>query len=494
MLQEFRKGFAGRRFGLRSLVTVAFCSLLGGLLLASGFNLTGVSIAQTPPSVLPAPLDGPRVEGSFAPIAERLSPSVVNIRVTKVQKVEFGMPQLPGGPFGEYFEKFFGDRGGFHGSRPVQGAGSGVIISSDGFILTNNHVVDNAEEVMVTLSDQREIKAEIIGRDPKTDLAVLKISGERELPAARMGDSEALRVGDWVLAIGNPFGLGHTLTSGIVSAKGRVIGAGPYDNFIQTDASINPGNSGGPLFNMSGEVIGINTAINPSGQGIGFAIPIDTAKPLIPQLVKDGEVTRGYIGVNIQSLTPEVAKAFELKDSKGALVAGVVTGGPADKAGIMSGDVIVSFNGKAINDSHELPAIVASTPVGEQSSVTVLRDGRKKDFRLEVAKLPSDDQRAERPGRPAQDKWGLELQNVDPQIARQLRLDVDRGVVVTDVKPGSPADKASMQNGDIILEVNRKGVSSVEEFRQKAADGGDKGSLLLLVQRGGSKLYVALAG
>jgi serine protease Do len=246
---------------------------------------------------------------------------------------------------------------------------------------------------------------------------------------------------------------------------------------------------------MKGEVIGINTAINPSGQGIGFAIPIDTAKPLIPQLVKNGEVTRGYIGVKIQSLTPEIVKALEIEDSRGALVADVIAGGPADKAGIKSGDVILSFNGKAVKDSHELPALVASSPIGDKATVKVLRNGREEDFRLEVAKLGTDDRRAEGSNQPSsQGKWGLELQNIDPKMAQRFGLDGDRGVVVVNVKPGSPADKASMKRGDVILEVNRKGVESVEELKEAIDRGKDKESLLLLVHRDGTKLYVALNG
>ena len=224
--------------------------------------------------------------------------------------------------------------------------------------------MEGAKELTVTLADKGEFKAQVVGRDPKTDIAIVKIDAGENLPAASIGDSDQIKVGDWVLAIGNPFGLGDTVTSGIVSAKGRVIGAGPYDDFIQTDASINPGNSGGPLFNMKGEVIGINTAIIPEGQGIGFAIPVNTAKPLIPQLEANGEVTRGYLGVNIQSITPDLSKALKMEQSKGALVAEVVPGGPADKAGIKAGDVIVSFDGKPVRDSHDLPAMVAATTIG----------------------------------------------------------------------------------------------------------------------------------
>lgn len=494
MYRRLKSSISGRNFGLKSMTTAALGSLLAGLVLASGLNLTGPLNAQDFPPIIGSASGSPVIENSFAPIAERLAPSVVNIKVTKVRKAGHEMRGMPDGPFGEYFGRFFGEGGGFGEARPMEGAGSGVIISDEGYILTNNHVVEGAREVLVTLADKREAKAEIVGRDPGTDLAVLRITGEKNLPAARMGDSSVLKVGDWVLAIGNPFGLGHTLTSGIVSAKGRVIGAGPYDNFIQTDASINPGNSGGPLFNMKGEVIGINTAINAAGQGIGFAIPIDTAKPLIPQLIKDGGVTRGYIGVNIQPLTPEIVKALELEDSRGALISDVVPGGPAEKAGIKSGDVIISFNGKTVKDSQSLPTLVAATPVGEKATVTVLRDGREKNLRLEVSKLRTGADRAESREQPARGKWGLSLRNIDPRATQRFGLDADQAVVIAGVTPGSPADKAAMQRGDIILEVNRKPVKSVEEVEEKVAEAKGKDVLLLLVQRNGTKLHVALKG
>ena len=284
-----------------------------------------------------------------------------------------------------------------------------MIISSDGYILTNNHVVEGAQEVEVTLNGGKEFKAQIVGRDPKTDLAIVKIDAGKSLPAANIGDSNALRVGDWVLAIGNPFGLNQTVTSGIVSAKGRVIGAGPYDDFIQTDASINPGNSGGPLFNMSGEVVGINTAIIAQGQGIGFAIPINTAKPLIPQLEAKGEVTRGYLGVNIQTVTPELASALRLEDPKGALVADVVPGGPADKAGIKRGDLIISYDGNSVGDSHDLPALVAATSVGKEVPMTVMRDGKEHKISARIARLESEGTKLAEAKQSAHGKLGLQV-------------------------------------------------------------------------------------
>jgi serine protease Do len=272
-----------------------------------------------------------------------------------------------------------------------QGTGSGVIFRADGYILTNYHVVDGADQVLVTLNNEQEYQAHVVGRDPKTDLAVLRIQASEALPVATLGDSDALQVGDWVVAIGNPFGLDHTVTAGIVSAKGRVIGAGPYDDFIQTDASINPGNSGGPLLNMRGEVVGINTAIVPNGQGIGFAIPINTAKPLIPQLVSTGKVTRGYLGLNMQTLTPALTQTLKLSDRKGALVSEVTPGSPAAKAGLQRGDVIVTFDGKQVESAHDLATLVAATPVGKNVSVMILRDGNKQTVPLTVGRMPSDE-------------------------------------------------------------------------------------------------------
>jgi serine protease Do len=474
---------------MTGLAAVAAAVIGTGLFAGSAFTSTGApSLSEIPAPAVKAPSAGE----SLAPLAEALKPSVVNIRVTKVQKAAYGVPNLPeGSPFEEFFGRFFGPNGPRTPERRVQGAGSGVIISRDGYILTNNHVVEGAKEVLVTLDDGRELEAEIVGLDPKTDLAVLKMDDGDDLPGAAMGDSDGLRVGDSVMAIGNPFGLGHTVTSGIVSAKDRVIGAGPYDDFIQTDASINPGNSGGPLFNMKGEVVGINTAIVARGQGIGFAIPVNTAKALIPQLVAHGEVTRGYIGVHIQPITQELAEAMKLDDRKGALVADVLSGGPADEAGVERGDVIVSFNGEAVDRSHDLPALVAAAPVGETSSLGILRDGEARELAVEVGELEA--KTAGRKGADREDdtRWGLRLQDLTPQIARQLGVDADGGAVVADVEPGSPAQRASLRRGDVILEVDREPVTSAEAAK-RAVEG--KESVLLLVQRQEVKRFVAMSG
>ena len=493
MINKLKEKSKNKRYGVKGLLAIGLPFLVAGVMMASGLNWTSPSVAGDFTGenqvTVETRLDKPR---SFAELAESLSPSVVNVKVTKVQKATFHGSQIPEGHFGDFFERFFKEMPRMPENHRTQGAGSGVIISEDGYILTNNHVVEGAKEVTVTLADKKEYDAEIIGLDPKTDLAVLKIESKKSFPAADMGNSEQLKVGDWVLAIGNPFGLNHTVTSGIVSAKGRVIGAGPYDDFIQTDASINPGNSGGPLFNMKGEVVGINTAIIPQGQGIGFAIPVNTAKPLIPQLVADGEVTRGYLGVNIQTITPELAKALDIKDPKGALVADVFQDSPADKGGIRRGDVIIAFNGKEVKDNHDLPAIVAATPVDEKATVTVVRDGKERELDVTVGKLPTDDTKLAKTSKPAKGKWGLQLHNMSPQIGQQLRLQADQGVVIVGVEPGSPAHEAGLRKGDVIVEVNRQAVNSVDEVKENIKKSKDKDNLLLLVQRQNGKFYVPL--
>ncbi len=490
MAEESRHFLRNRRFGLKTLTVVAFMFFLGGFVMSPGINHIAASTAETPAPAVQASAEQAPPTSPFTALAAKLTPSVVNVKVTKVEKAGLAGRDIPDGPFGDFFKHFFDDQQGMP-NRPVQGAGSGVIINANGTILTNNHVVEGAREVTVTLNDKRELPAQIVGRDPKTDLAVLKIDAGKNLPAASMGDSDQLKVGDWVMAIGNPFGLSHTVTSGIVSAKGRVIGAGPYDDFIQTDASINPGNSGGPLFNMKGEIVGINTAIIPNAQGIGFAIPIDTAKPLIPQLVSTGEVSRGYLGVNIQSVTPDLATALNLSSSKGALVAEVVTGGPADKAGIKRGDVIVAFGGKEVADSHDLPVLVAASPLGKDVAVTLLRNGKEQQVTAKITKLEQQEPVAGEQRQPAQGKWGLQLQDLTPEVAKQLGVKSDHGVVVVGVQPGSPADRASIQQGDVILEVNHQPVKSAEEVKNQAESAN---SLLVLIKSSQGTHYAVLKG
>ena len=482
-----------RRAGKRRLAAIAFSFFLMGLMVASGLKWTGAAIAtETPQAMVPEVSSRPT---SFAELAKQMSPTVVNIKVTKARPVSGGVWQPRGDhPFGEFFERFFKDMPHRSPRFEQEGSGSGVIISPDGYIVTNDHVINDADTVSVTLADQQEYEAKVVGRDPKTDLAVLKIEPNQTLPTAELGDSDQLNVGDWVVAIGNPFGLNHTVTSGIVSAKGRVIGAGPYDDFIQTDASINPGNSGGPLFDLSGNIVGINTAIVPQGQGIGFAIPVNIAKVLLPQLVETGSVTRGYLGVSIQTLTPSLAQALKLESRQGALVSDVLPKSPAEQAGIERGDVIMTFNGKAVNNSRDLAATVAAMPVGEDTEVLVLRDGREKTLSLTVGTLPDDAPMSEAPENDlsSRGQWGMQLQNLTPEMARAQGLDDSQGVGVAGVQPDSPAAEAGLRPGDILVQVNRRAVGSIDDVKAAMA-ANDSDQLLLLVKRQQGNLFVALS-
>jgi serine protease Do len=319
---------------------------------------------------------------------------------------------------------------------------------------------------------------------------LIKIEAKKDLPAASLGDSDKLRVGEWVMAIGNPFGLGHTVTTGIVSAKGRIIGAGPYDNFIQTDASINPGNSGGPLFNMNGEVVGINTAIIATGQGIGFAIPINVAKELLVSLREKGRVVRGWLGVQVQRITPDLAKSFGLERERGALVADVMPDTPAAKAGIERGDVIIEFNGRKIEEMNDLPRVVANTPPNTDVSIKLLRKGQEKTVQVRVAELKEE--RVAEGGGTLEENLGMTVQELTPEIARNLGMSETKGVVVTNVEDGSPADEAGVQRGDVVLEVNQKKVQTVQDYRAAISRVGGSDSLLLLIRRGNNVLYVAM--
>jgi serine protease Do len=494
MLNRIKRAVANRRVGGAAVTTVALSFFLMGLIAASDLNWMGEAQAENTGAKTPNATAPRATPDSFANLAQQLTPTVVNIKVTKMAKTgDFTAPQEFEDPYREFFERFFEQAPRPPESFRQQGSGSGVIVSQDGYIVTNQHVIEGADEVMVTLADQTELKAEVMGRDPKTDLAVLKIETQKKLPVATLGDSQAIRVGDWVMAIGNPFGLTHTVTTGIVSAKGRVIGAGPYDDFIQTDAAINPGNSGGPLFDMQGNVVGINTAINPAGQGIGFAIPAHVAKPLIPQLIAKGEVTRGYLGVSIQAITPDLSQALNLDGTKGALVAEVRTGTAAAEAGIKRGDVIVSYNDKVIDNVHDLPAMVANTPVGDKATVTILRGGQSQEIELTIDKLPTEVAEAGEPIQAEQSQWGLQLQDLTPEMAEQHNLDTDKGVVVAGVQPDSPAAEVGLREGDIILEVNRQPVTTVQDAKDVLSKSDAKEALLLLVKRGEGSLFVAMA-
>jgi len=440
---------------------------------------------------------------SFANLVTKAEPAVVHVNVTKVVKAGATMNGNPfaGGDDDDSNGSPFPGMPGFRFPQPRQrdftqkGAGSGFVIRKDGMVVTNNHVIDDAKDITVVFGDGRELSATVVGRDPKTDLAVLKVEGKGDLPVARLGDSDGLDVGDWVVAIGNPFGLSNTVTAGIVSAKGRAIGAGPYDDFIQTDAPINPGNSGGPLFNEAGEVVGINTMIFSQGGGnigIGFAIPINLAKKLIPELEDKGHVTRGWLGVSIQKLTPELGESLGVTDGHGALVAQVTDGSPAATAGIEPGDVITTFDGKTVKDSAALPTLVAGSAIGGNVSVGLVRNGAAKTVEVKVAKLA--DETATNDKAPASGKWGLRLRELTPEDRAQRELDAKEGVLVGAVEPGSPAEEAGIKAGDVIVEANRKKVSSVAQVRDEAAKVADGKPLLLLVKpTDGNDRFAALS-
>jgi serine protease Do len=437
------------------------------------------------------------VPASFTDLAKQTSPSVVNISTVKTIKSQgrvfhhfFGAPQSPQGqedPFEQFFKHFNIPPGDFKQNS----LGSGFIIDSEGYIITNNHVIADADEIKVKLKDGKEFSAEIIGKDPTTDIALLKIKPAKNLPALTLGDSSDLEVGQWVVAIGNPFGLEDTVTAGIVSAKGRVIGAGPYDDFIQTDASINPGNSGGPLLNLNGEVVGINTAIIAGGGGgIGFAIPINMAKDVIAQLKKSGSVSRGWLGVAIQDLDEEL-KSYYKVDS-GVLVSEVFADDPADKAGIKANDIIVSVNGTPVNSSRELSRLIAAVPVGEKAEIKINRKGETMTKKIAVAKRDETKLAAMGQGDEGQESeqtsgpLGLQVSNITPDIAKQLQLKNTDGVIVMDVDLDSKAGQAGFARGDIIKEINHKPVKNIDEFT-KIVDGVKQGETLEFLVKDANK-------
>jgi serine protease Do len=432
---------------------------------------------------------------SLADLVKRLKPSVVNVSTTSVVKGAPSPFESPFGggeqdPFEEFFKRFFGDMP--QKEFRQRGLGSGFVLSEDGYIVTNNHVVEKANEIDVILEDGEKYRAKVIGKDSKTDLALLKIEPKHKLSAVALGDSDKLEIGDWVVAVGNPFGLGHTVTAGICSAKGRTLGLGAYDDFIQTDAAINPGNSGGPLFNLQGQVVGVNTAIIAGGQGIGFAIPINLAKNVIVQLKSTGKVVRGWLGVLVQQITPEIAEGLGLSEPKGALVSDVTPGSPAEKAGIKRQDIITQFNGQEIKDMQELPRLVAATSPGTEVQLKLLRNGKEQTVRLKLAELPEEIAKAGGTGQEVEQNLGLVVQEISPQIQRRLRIEDSRGVIITNVDPGSLADEAGLRAGDIILEINKNQIRNLDDYR-KAVDSIKSGqTALLLVKRDKSTVYVAL--
>ena len=422
-----------------------------------------------------------QVPESFSSIVKLRAKSVVNISTTTIVKEQpQRFPFFPGLPFDE-------ERA--HKRRSL---GSGFIIDKDGYILTNYHVIDKAQDIRVRLWDESEYKAEVIGKDRKTDIALIKITTDRTLPVAPLGDSDLLEVGDWVIAIGNPFGLGHTVTAGIVSAKGRILGAGPYDDFIQTDAAINPGNSGGPLFNINAEVVGINTAIfSTSGGniGIGFAIPINLAKDIIISLKEKGYVERGWLGVTVQKITPEIAKAFGLEEAAGALVADITKGSPAEKGGLKRGDIILEYAGKKVKDMYELSRLVASTQVGSTVPVKIYRDGQIMELLITIEKLG---EKTFTPEAFIEKLFGMRVKTLHPAIAEQYGIKDGGAIMVTGVDELSTASRENIRKGDIILEVNRKRVSSVEEMATLLKDIRKGETVIMLLKRNSGYIFVSL--
>jgi serine protease Do len=472
-------------------------------------------------AAMPLPAYARSTPESFADLAAEVTPAVVNISAsTTVEARSRTLPQLPPGtPFEDLFEEFFnrrgqGGQGGQGGSgenspsrpRSSNSLGSGFVIDSSGIVVTNNHVIGDANDISVIFPDGSRLKAEIVGKDSKVDLAVLKVKSDKPLKAVKFGDSDSIRAGDWVMAIGNPFGLGGSVTAGIVSARGRNIDSGPYDNYIQTDASINKGNSGGPLFNMNGEVIGINTAIlSPTGGsvGIGFAVPASTAVPIIDQLRQFGETRRGWLGVRIQNVDDATAEALNLGTARGALIAGIDDKGPAKPAGLEVGDVIVRFDGKEVKDSRDLPRIVASTSVGKAVDVAIVRKGQEMTKQVTLGRLEDTEKQASlqqpstEPPTATRQALGLNMSGMTDELRRRFSLKDDlKGVVITRVDPNSSASDKRIQAGEVIVEVNQEPVTNPTDVTKKIDDlksQGRKSALLLVANAQGEVRFVALS-
>jgi serine protease Do len=517
-MEMLKSAQGGRRRPFRTAEIALSSAAVGAL----AVGMTSVEAQNTVNTTEPAAV-APAWPG-YADLVEKVMPAVVSVTTKRNVTEAMAGGQSPGdfqrffeefqGPGSEMFKRFmerFGRGGqpfegmpfGPRGEMPMAGAGTGFIFHGNGHIATNYHVVEGADEITVKLHDGREFKAEVVGTDPDTDLAVLKVDAKGALPYVEFGDSDKVRVGDPVLAIGNPFGLGDTVTAGIVSAEHRAIGAGRYDDFMQIDAPINRGNSGGPTFNLAGQVIGINTAIHsPTGGsvGIGFAIPSDQARMIIDQLSEGGKVERGWLGVHIQSMDEDLAKSLGLEDAKGALVAQVTPDSPAASAGFKQGDVVLSYGGHEIDQLRDLTRAVADTEAGANMDVVVWRDGARKTLEVEIAQMPSEEQMAaltgqEQPQESDTPKLGVMLGQLTPEARQQFQLPADvTGVVVTEVQPGSPAAEKGLQPGDVILEANRKQVSdpkAVADAVREAAEQGDH-TVLLLVQRDGQNRFVAI--
>jgi serine protease Do len=480
---------------------------------AIGRRAAAAAVAGVLTITLLAPVQAAEAPASFAPLAEKVTPAVVNISSRHEvaaspapRDFPFNVPE--GSPFEDFFRQFQGPQG--EGApAPRQGAtalGSGFIIDPSGYVVTNNHVVDDATGIDVTLTTGKTYPAKLIGTDKKTDLALLKIESDAPLPAVPFGDSDALKVGDWVMAVGNPFGLGGTVTAGILSARGRDLHSGPFDDFLQIDASINQGNSGGPTFSMAGEVIGINTAIaSPNGGsvGIGFAVPSNLAKPVIAALREHGSVERGWLGVQIQQVTPEIAAAVGLDEPKGAIVSQVLPDSPAALAGLKQGDIILGFGGTAIDEMRDLPRVVAETEVGEKVDVGIWRDRQDQSIAVTIAKLEESDQVAAndatpapaRPGAESVEPLGLDLAALTPELRQQLGIpETVDGVVVMDVAAEGPAAEQGLRPGDVIEQVGSEPVTTPAEVATlaKAARSENRNAVLLLVNRRGDSMFVAL--
>jgi serine protease Do len=458
-----------------------FAMLLAAVIIFSGSFYPPYSMAAKSGTTFLLP-------DSFSNLAESASPAVVNIRTVKTIKGGGRVfRHFKKGPFGDddpmkdFFDRFLDeDQKRDFKQRSL---GSGFIIDKDGYIVTNNHVIDNADKIVVILKDEKEFEAKIVGRDKNTDLALIKIESNHNLPVLGFGDSDALKVGQWVVAIGNPFGLEQTVTAGIVSAKGRVIGSGPYDDFIQTDASINPGNSGGPLLNMKGEVIGINTAIVAGGQGIGFAIPVNLAKNVIVQLKSTGEVTRGWLGVGIQDISEEVAEYYGIKEKNGVLVTEVFPGDPADLAGIKPKDIILSVNGKAVDSARQLTGMIADISVGDTIQIKINRNGKSRTTDVKIAKREDTKISGKSTQERKQAQLGIQASEITPETARRFNLKDTAGIIVVGVDPESKAAEAGLRTHDIIREINHKNITSVSDFNKTINDIPEGETINLFIRR-----------
>ncbi len=485
----FARGFA---LGLAML----FLVLGGALGFRAVYDMGASSVTRTATTTAAAVerANSPaELSRGFETVAKEVEPAVVNINTTQI----IHNAVSPNDPFSQ----FFGGQDPFSffyrqmpRDQKQRSLGSGFLVNSDGYILTNNHVVEHASSIQVKLSDDRVLDAKVVGADPESDLAVVKIKGTG-YPTLKLGNSDQMQIGDWVLAFGSPFGLQKTMTAGIISAKGRVIGAGNYDNFLQTDAAINPGNSGGPLVDLNGEVIGINTMIeseNGGFQGIGFAIPSSMAGKIYDQIVKNGKVTRGWLGVYVQSMTPELAKSYSLQPDQGVVISEFLDNSPALKAGLQVGDIIQEYNGKAIHNANELSLAVAETPVGSSATTKVLRDGKQMTFDIKIGERPADVADNFQASKSAEHgKLGITVENITQDVMRQMNLSSMKGALVTEVRPGSPADDGGVQPGDVIREINRTPVNTAADVVAATQNLKSGDTVRLRIVRQGSSMFLA---